>query len=540
MTASTRRRLQPGRSRADDEGAASGRPDLTAHPNLTVGNPFVHHPLSREPRSRAVSGLLVLVLTIAAVVVGGSPALAAPATTSVTASISARDFIRGETVTISGTVKGSRAAKRAVVVERRSGTRWVRAARATSTTKGAYKVTVRPPGSSTVAYRVRVAATSTARAATSPTRRIAHYSCVAGAAPTGGMQAVFNRPGAGGAMLTRMREVVCSAANRSQIRVALYILDTSHPKIGALVRALKSVAVERHVAVTFVLDSSSGAWTRAAAAELRSFASVTQCYGACTRSGTDGTMHTKVLALSDSRWLSRVDPVVVLGSSNWSYRQLYEYWQTMAVFHGDTALYRAHVARFDAMRRCGGRTCSAGATTATTDAGRGMSVEFFPRDTGADTTVELLQRVSCTTASTIDVAMYLVTPARSRAISRELQRLRTEGCRVRLLVSSGGAYTNSTSALGLVAQSGVTPRCVNLMHGKFMVLTNVTLDGRPGQTVLQDGSQNWTYGGLRVNDDSTFTLSTATASTRFATSIRGLAAQYSSAWQRIAGAAHSC
>ena len=500
----------------------------------------MHRPLSRNAQPRATSGLLVLVLAVTAVLVGGTPALAAPARTSVSATLSARDFIRGETVTVSGIVKGSRAAKRVVVVERRSGTRWVRAARATSNAKGAYKIKVRPPGSKTVSYRVRVTATSKAQGATSPTRKIAHYSCAAGAAPTGGMQAVFNRPGAGGTMLTRLREVVCSAADRAQIRVALFILDTSHAKIAALVRALKSVAVERRVRVTFVLDSSSGPWTRAAAAELSSFATVTQCRGACTRSGTDGTMHTKVLALSDSRWRSSVDPVVVLGSANWSYRQLYEYWQTMAVFHGDAALYRAHVARFDAMRRCGGRTCSAGATSAVTDRGRGMSLEFFPRDTGSDTTVELLQRVSCTARSTVDVAMYLVTPSRSRAISKELGRLRTEGCRVRLLVSAGGAYTSSTSALGRVAESGVTPRCVTLMHGKFMVLSNVVLDGRTGQTVVQDGSQNWTYGGLRTNDDSTFTLTTSTASSRYAASIRSLAAQYSSAWQRIAAASRPC
>ena len=116
-----------------------------------------------------------------------------------------------------------------------------------------------------------------------------------------------------------------------------------------------------------------------------------------------------------------------------------------------------------------------------------------------------------------------------------------EGCDVRVVLSDGGAYTNPSASIASLEATGArTVRCANLMHGKFMVFRGVTVAGKKDQTIVADGSQNWTNSGLRRNDDSTFTLSTVTASSSRASRIRTLAVDYHRAWNAISAHSHTC
>jgi hypothetical protein len=88
--------------------------------------------------------------------------------------------------------------------------------------------------------------------------------------------------------------------------------------------------------------------------------------------------------------------------------------------------------------------------------------------------------------------------------------------------------------------SGVAPSCVYGMHAKYVALRGVEVGGHRGQSMVLDGSENWTTAALRTNDESEFVLSTATASTARAVLLHRVAAAYTTQWGRIVKHAAPC
>jgi len=460
----------------------------------------------------------------------------------VSATLAGGPFVKGDVVTVSGTVAGTTSAV-AVRLEELRGATWhaVRSGRTSS--RGSYSLAT---SAGTSSRFLRVVAPEVGRRDAGVSRSVtaSHYACVAGTAPVGGMAARFNTPisGSGRELSSLLVGTACAAATGATISVSTYILAANDPEPARILTALRSVAVERGVHVRFVLELQGSGITSATVRQLRRFANVVTCKGGCiTRAADAAQMHDKVFAVSDTRWSPGKDPAVILGSSNWSTRQFHQYWQTAALFHGDKALYAAHVAKFDLMRRCATSRCSASQVRATvaTDPGRGMTLHFFPQSSG-DETVATMRTVGCVPGSHVSISMYIASGSRISAVTKQLRRLVEEGCDVDVLMSDGGAYATSSAGLAEVRKTGASLRCVTLSHAKFAVYRGVTVGGRTGQAMVTDGSQNWTTSGLRRNDDSTFTLSTAQASGGWQARIKAMASSYEAGWRAIASRSHRC
>ncbi|WP_019136627.1 phospholipase D-like domain-containing protein [Cellulomonas massiliensis] len=486
------------------------------------------------PGTRTARLVAALLVTVTALALVAAPAEATLPAGSVSVSVSKKDFISGDAVLVSGKVAGARVTT--ARLERKVGSSWRRIASVRTSSTGVYKFRTVLTGTADVPLRVRADASSTRRAATSAVRTVPHFRCTQSVSPTRGVAMKLLQPGPGAAARSaaHLKGVLCATSSRATVRVSLYLLAPDDASAATLLRTLEYLHRERKVTVAFLLERTGTGAMDATARRLRSFAQVTVCDRGCANgSGTDGAMHNKVVAISDTRWRSGVDRAVVLSSANWSDRQLGQYWQTVVTFHQDDRLYAAHLHNFDYQRACATGCRTALKPVVDTDAGRGTQVSFFPQD-GDDNVVDLLDSVGCVAGSKIEVAMYIASPSRSRAISRALARLVHDGCSVRLVMSRSGIYANDAEVRRTLAASGARAmRCTDLMHGKFLVMRDVVLDGRPGQTLVSDGSQNWTFSGLRTNDDATFVLSTAGASSVSRARIVQVAQDYVDAWRAV-------
>jgi hypothetical protein len=293
---------------------------------------------------------------------------------------------------------------------------------------------------------------------------------------------------------------------------------------------------------------------------------VTACRHGCfnTDSSTAHT-HDKIVAISKMAWSHRTAPVLVVASANWSDRQLTQFWQSATTFYADRHFYDDVVARFEREITCAAGRCSsirtvagaawvhqngnwgiAGDPVRTSAGGNGLSYRFFPAVTTRDNVLDTLRSVtSCSKGGTVRVAMYAGSGNRPARIGAELGRLRKAGCSVKILVSQGGGVTTPQDKVADYRKaSGVAPQCVALMHLKYAVLEGVSqkVGSRvlAGQTVILDGSQNWTAAGLVRNDETAFVLSTAGATTARAKAIRSLAASYGSEWSKVSHHTRTC
>ncbi|MDM7830778.1 phospholipase D-like domain-containing protein [Cellulomonas edaphi] len=464
------------------------------------------------------------------------------ASASISARLAGGPFVKGDAVVVTGSLSPARSGV-VVRLEALHGSSWGLVTSGRTGARGTYRLATKATSATTV-LRVVGRKAGTPDDAVSRAVTATHYTCVPGKAPAGGMAARFNTPntGSGREISSLLVGAACAAASHSTISVAVYILTPGEAEPARILRALRSVARERDVRVRFVLERSGSGITNATIAQLRQFADVVVCTDACvTRTSTAAQMHNKVFTVSDTRWKSGVDPVVVLGSANWSTRQLHQYWQTAAIFHDDDAMYAAHLATFDLLRTCARTSCDPSRVKATveTDRGRGATLHFFPQATG-DESLAAMRSVSCAPGSRIRIAMYQATASRVARVNDELRRLVAQGCDVDVVLSDGGIYYATPAVTQSIRSTGVGLRCATLMHGKFAVYQNVVVDGRGGQTIVTDGSQNWTPSGLRRNDDSTFTLSSAKATGLWKARIASVGDSYERGWQAIASRTHAC
>lgn len=472
-------------------------------------------------------------------------------------------YVKGDSVTISGRLVGRPVGSRVVLQRLTTSGAWKNLSEA-RTTRSGYAFPVRPAAASRLTYRVLTQQGSRSSRVLSKNVVIRHRSCRAAPRPAVPYEAWFNDASRndGSVLSDHLVGLVCAAERGSTIRVTLYFVSAFTSRSADIIEALRFVAEERNVRVALIVDRNHT--TKSTIDYLRRFASVSTCVGGCSYNGSsDANTHDKLLAISDTTWTKGIMPVAVLSSANWTARQLDEYWQSATAFYGDEDLYAGQVARWKRLKACGAGTtdaarehnCAAvadgspgwvrsqyGAWGLTGDPifrstqTAGLSFQFFPATTSRDNVLELLTRIGCTPGAggEIRVAMYSVSPWRSPGISTQLARLKREGCRVRLVLSTGGATSNSASVLKAFSTRGLPPQCVDLMHMKFAVYRNVTLDGVAGQTIVTDGSQNWDMIGLRTNDDTTFSLSTLGLDDAARGWVSRLAGAYADAWARTA------
>ncbi|WP_284293755.1 phospholipase D-like domain-containing protein [Luteimicrobium album] len=385
---------------------------------------------------------------------------------SISSSLSRTTFLKGQKTSIKGTA--TRVGKKAkVVLQEKHGSTWknVTSNRTTSTARAyAFSVTEKA-GNHT--FRVVAPETKKTVQGVSAQRTLKHASCTAASTPSA--LSVFFTDSAhlnGSGVSTNLARVICATAPKATVSVSLYILRDQDSQAKRILDALRYVHAELGVKVRFILETTHGGTPVSVANAVRSFASVTTCDQGCTNTGKVGAHeHDKLLAISDMRWKSRTDPVVVLGSANWSNRQLNEYWQSATMFYDDATMYRDQVQKFDRMRTCGAGQCSsiktvgsrswvkssagnwgiAGDPVLTASGGSGASYQFFPSVTGTDDMVKDLRAITCRPGGTIRVGMYLTTPHRAKKIGTELGRLRKEGCDVKLLVGQGSSTPTPSS-----------------------------------------------------------------------------------------------
>ncbi|MDM7856352.1 phospholipase D-like domain-containing protein [Cellulomonas alba] len=358
--------------------------------------------------------------------------------------------------------------------------------------------------------------------------------CPAGRPPVDGVELVVTTSyGPGTELSNRLVNAFCAAAPRSTITIELYLVTPGDPQVKRILRALDYVHRTRKVSVSFLVDGNRNGAARIAALRRHGF-TVTGCAGGCQDRA--GVMHEKAVVVSDTLWAKGKDPVVVLGSANWSTGQLQWDWQANRIHHRDQRLAAAYTSRFAYLRGCAAtKTCGPkpDLTTVSTDSGRGLTVEFLQRPDGPDPVAARLAQLRGAPGCRIEVAQFAITPSRARALAPQLGRLRAEGCSVRVVVGRNLSYESPRSAVRAMTAAGVPLRYVSMLHTKFTVARGVTYLGKRGQTVVLDGSHNWTFGGLNQNDDSFSVLTTATASAAHAPRIARIASEYEAAWNRI-------
>ncbi|MGC5167031.1 phospholipase D-like domain-containing protein [Luteimicrobium sp. DT211] len=496
----------------------------------------------------------------------GAAPVAEAAKVSVDAHLSTSTYLRGQTVAVAGTARGvSKGTK--VRLERSVGSSWRSAvAGKTTTAAGAYRMQVAMSStalrSGTHHLRVVVLGATGKVKAVSSRMTLRHATCTASARPSA-ISVSFTQATAssGAALANKIKGSICAAANGATVTVSMYILNKNDARAKLILDALRYVHAERGVGIRFVLETGVndfGGIPASTVSYLRSFARVTTCRFGC---GPTVKMHDKLLAISDTRWRSGTDPLVVMGSANWSDRQFDIYWQTETFFYGDRSLYRDAVAHQARMRTCGAGLCStirsvlgapwvrgsrgywgvSGDPVLPGSAGSGLTYQYLPAVTSRDNVVDTLKSVTCHAGGTVRVAMFTTTDWRARTIGTQLGRLRKEGCDVRVVAGQGTRAPTAASAISALHKaSGVAPRCVYGMHAKYVALRGVEVHGKRGQSMVLDGSENWTTAALRTNDESEFVLSTATATTSRATLIRQVAQAYTTQWGKIGAHAAPC
>ncbi|QFU99101.1 hypothetical protein KDY119_02627 [Luteimicrobium xylanilyticum] len=494
---------------------------------------------------------------------------------AVGASLSASHYLKHAKVSVRGRAKGAPKGTRVTLQRKavKSGrTRWTKVASTRTTTKdGRYKVSFRPSSGRKYELRTVVAATKRTRVGTSATRTLRHTGCgTTAAAPSAShpFDVWFNDASKRSAtpLRSKLRALLCATAAGATVRISLYILESKDHESVQLLSALRYLHTERGVHVKFVVESGVGGVSAASIKDVRRFASVTACkHGCFNTTSSTAHSHDKIVAISKMAWSRRTAPVLVVASANWSDRQLKQFWQSATAFYADRTFYDDVVRRFEREITCAKGRCSTIKTVSgarwvhrygnwgivddpvlTSARGSGVSYRFFPAVTKRDNVLDTLRSVEgCSKGGTVRVAMYAASGNRPARIGAELGRLRKAGCSVKILVSQGGGVTTPQDKVADYRRtSGVAPQCVELMHLKFAVLRGVSQKvGQRvvrGQTIVLDGSQNWTAAGLKRNDETAFVLSTAGATSSRARSIRSAAASYASEWTTVSHHTRTC
>lgn len=531
--------------------------------------------MTTVPSGRYLRALLLAVLALVLVVTGTGAAQAAKRRVSVTLESGARAGLVGDTVRVTGVA--SAPARSTVSLQRKVGSTWRTAASTRTTSARRFGFNVRL--GSTASFRVRYAGTRSYAAAVSRSFSLAALACASRTAPVGGTEVLFNRPGGSGASDTarKIAQTICSAERGSRIDVAMYFIRyhaSSSAGSNLIVDSLERMARYRGVEVRVVLEGRlvrPGQELHASYLKLRTFAEVATCDFGChsvvpvsTTATTQGIQHHKFMTITDMRWRSGTDPLVLSSTGNWSRAQFNDNWQSTVLQHDDPALTREFRVQFEQLRSCAGPgSCGAWDTArrtfgATHDGytmtlkdgvwaepsaerpgtpGRGTSVSFSPQHT-SDQMAVALERYTCTPEHrTVRVAQMFVTPNRPHVLDA-LARLRTQGCDVRVVVNHP-VGTAQTAGVARMLQDGLDVRCTTGVHEKLVAVDGVDGLGRADRSTWT-GAQNLGYNALRRNDEAVLHLSTAAAVGTSRTALAGVHTAYLRYWDQMQATTTAC
>ncbi|SFK35771.1 phospholipase D-like domain-containing protein [Streptomyces pini] len=325
----------------------------------------------------------------------------------------------------------------------------------------------------------------------------------------------------------------------STIRVSFYHL-WSHTVARALAAAHTDPA--RGVNVQVVLDESSRSSSYADSSYTiladalgtdtgqSSFVTLCpagrSCLGDQTHSGIN---HNKFALFSSVADGSRRE-VVVQTSSNLTPSSYDKLWNSATTVSGNHTLYNAYVSYFGRLRAKDAANWSYSSTSAGVE-----KVYFFPRSSG-DTILGVLDNVECswtdgsgTHKTGIRLAMFTLTRV---GVANRLVELRRAGCTVDIVYSN----TSADSWNALHASGGPVLRCYDhdddgdsgtpsrVVHSKYMLIDGWYAGKR--DKVVWTGSANYTYSGLRYNDETIMKINSDTVYAAYLanfTDVRGAA-----------------
>ncbi|HEX2686451.1 MAG TPA: phospholipase D-like domain-containing protein [Kofleriaceae bacterium] len=154
---------------------------------------------------------------------------------------------------------------------------------------------------------------------------------------------------------------------------------------------------------------------------------------------------------------------------------------------------------------------------------------FFPRAQG-DTIVSVLDKVKCTSASKIRVAMAFFTDSREQIAARLVQ-LRSRGCDVQVVMRKAG----ENSSAGIIKKLrdghikvGLYPDAHANIHSKYLLIDSeydTQGKGFVRRHLVFTGSHNYTGGALRHNDEALLRVDDAAVFDAFMTNWNTIRAQ---------------
>lgn len=291
----------------------------------------------------------------------------------------------------------------------------------------------------------------------------------------------------------RLIQLIDAALPGSRIRVAMYTFTRTGPA-DALIRART-----RGVDVRIVLDgdadglgSEVGTLTTGLGA-----ANVHLCDAPGSACVGSGIMHHKTFlfsALSDGS-----TNVVVQASHNLTTNQLSMH-NNAVIIRGDAALFSGYEATWNDLFR----DVEIPDYYRTIDGDLATRVYFFPRSTGGDTSVSILNNITCDATSRIRVAMAFFTDARSEVADALAARAR-EGCDVRVVAGDaeiplGGTVASRLTAAG-VQLTRYPDRSGWGLHSKYFLIDAPYAGSVGHRRLVFTGSHNWTGPALTINDE---------------------------------------
>lgn len=288
--------------------------------------------------------------------------------------------------------------------------------------------------------------------------------------------------------------LIDAATPGSQVRVAIYTFTRGGPS-AALLRA-----ASRGVDVQVVVDGDAPSTVGSEVATLQAGLGSSRVH-VCDPPGTacigSGIMHHKTFLFSALADGSR--NVVVQASHNLTNAQLSMHNNAVLV-RGDAALYAAYRQTFDDLVA----DVEIPNYYRIDDGTLATRVYFFPRTTG-DTSVSILDNVTCDATARIRVAMAFFTDARL-AVAQALAARKQEGCDVRVVAGDAEIPVGSQVAATLTAAGVPLVRYPSRtggwsLHSKYVVI-DATYAGSVGhRRLVFTGSHNWTGPALTSNDE---------------------------------------
>lgn len=318
-----------------------------------------------------------------------------------------------------------------------------------------------------------------------------------GGGPLPALEAIFSRrsdTNAGDTTIEdRIVQLIDAAVPGSRIRVAIYTFTRSPPS-AALIRAQA-----RGVDVRVVMDGGADGFG-SEVDTLRTglgAANVHLCDAPGTSCIGTGIMHHKTFLFSELADGST--NVVVQASHNLTTNQLSMH-NNAVIIRGDAALFAGYERTWNDLWA----DVEDPNYYRIDDGDSATRVYFFPRNSGGDTSVSILDNVTCDATARIRVAMAFFTNARLEVASALAARAR-EGCDVRVVAGDAEIPLGSSVASTLTAASVEVTRYPDRggwgLHSKYMLIDAVYAGSSGHRRLVFTGSHNWTGPALTGNDE---------------------------------------